>query len=192
MSGFLFLLAMDWVMRRTTDGNVTGIRWKFTSKLKDLDFADDVALMSSTRQHMQNKSKKLEEESERVGLKIKIDKTKIMKMNPKNNDPIILRGQEIEGVNKFTHFGGNNYTRRRRNGGPEEQNNQRLVIHLPNWGRSGIITKSQKKNKIKLFKTLVTPVLLYGCKTWNMNKEYNKLIDTFQNECLRKILKIRW
>ena len=45
MSGFLFLLAMDWVMRRTTDANLTGIRRKFTSKLKDLDFADDVALM---------------------------------------------------------------------------------------------------------------------------------------------------
>ena len=83
MSGFLFLLAMDWVMRRTTDGNLTGIRWKFTSKLEDLDFADDVALMSSTRQHMQNKSKKLEEESERVGLKINIDKTKIMEDKPK-------------------------------------------------------------------------------------------------------------
>ena len=63
MSGFLFLLVMDWVMRRTTDGNLTGMKWKFTSKLEDLDFVDDVALMSSTRQHMQSRSKKLDEES---------------------------------------------------------------------------------------------------------------------------------
>ena len=56
-------------MRRTTDGNLTGIRWKFTPELEDLDFADDVALMSSTRKHMQNKSKKLEE----VWLKINIE-----------------------------------------------------------------------------------------------------------------------
>ena len=44
--------------------------------------------------------------------------------------------------------------------------------------------KITRKNKIKLFKTLVTLVLLYGCKTWKMN--------TFQNKCLRKILEIRW
>ena len=44
MSGFLFLLAMDLVMPKSTDGKQTGIRWKFTSKLEDLDFADDIVL----------------------------------------------------------------------------------------------------------------------------------------------------
>ena len=76
-----------------------------TSKLEDLDFADDVALLSSTRQQMQTKSEKLEKESERIGLKINIEKTKIMKLNPKNKDPIILRGQEVEEVNKFVYLG---------------------------------------------------------------------------------------
>ncbi|KAL9965516.1 hypothetical protein ACROYT_G029324 [Oculina patagonica] len=47
MSSFLFLLAIDWVMSRTTEGRGTGIRWKFTSVLEDLDFADDIALLSS-------------------------------------------------------------------------------------------------------------------------------------------------
>ena len=46
-SGFLFLLGLDWVMSRTTEGRRTGIRWKFTSFLEDLDFADDIALLSS-------------------------------------------------------------------------------------------------------------------------------------------------
>jgi len=50
MSGLLFLLVVDWVMRNTLQelGN-TEIRWKFNTKLEDLDFADDVALLSSTR-----------------------------------------------------------------------------------------------------------------------------------------------
>ena len=73
-------------MQRSTDGKQTGLSWKFTSKLEDLDFADNIVLMSSTRQHMQTKSKKLEEDSERVGLKINIDKTKIMRVNSKNSD----------------------------------------------------------------------------------------------------------
>ena len=51
MLGFLFLLVIDWIMRRTLEGDKTGIRWKLRSRLNDLDFADDIALLSSTKQH---------------------------------------------------------------------------------------------------------------------------------------------
>ena len=50
MSGFLFLLIIDWVMRQTPYDNNTGILWKMTTKLDDLDFADDIALLSSTKE----------------------------------------------------------------------------------------------------------------------------------------------
>ena len=46
MSGFIFLIVVDWIMKNVTEGNNTGIRWKFTSKLEDLEFADDIALFS--------------------------------------------------------------------------------------------------------------------------------------------------
>ena len=46
MSGFIFLMVVDWIMRNTTAGHNTGIKWNFTSILEDLDFADDIALMS--------------------------------------------------------------------------------------------------------------------------------------------------
>ena len=63
MSGFLFLIIMDWVMRRTDGNGENGIRWRFTDKLDDLDFADDIALISSTKQQIQDKTTKLEEEA---------------------------------------------------------------------------------------------------------------------------------
>ena len=47
MSGFLFLLCLDWVMRKATADKRRGIRWSFTTVLEDLDFADDIALLSS-------------------------------------------------------------------------------------------------------------------------------------------------
>ena len=47
MSGFLFLLFVDWDMRKTTKHGNTGIRWKFNNVLEDLHFADDLALISS-------------------------------------------------------------------------------------------------------------------------------------------------
>ena len=42
MSGFLFLLCLHWVMRKTRAGKRRGIRWNFTTVLEDLDFADDI------------------------------------------------------------------------------------------------------------------------------------------------------
>ena len=43
-----------------------------------------------------------------------------------------------------------------------------------------------------LYKTLVKPVLMYGCETWKMNKSDENKIDVFQSRCLRRIFKIRW
>lgn len=48
MSGFLFLLVVDLVTRKTTERRIAGIRRNLTSVLEDLDFADDIALPSST------------------------------------------------------------------------------------------------------------------------------------------------
>ena len=70
MSGFLFLLVIDWIMRRTVTGANTGIRWKLWSKLDDLDFADDIALTSSTKCQIQQKVKNLSTNSKTTGLKI--------------------------------------------------------------------------------------------------------------------------
>ena len=52
MSGFLFLLAIDWVMHQTTDQSNTGIRWRLMEQLEDLDFADDIVLFSTTINQM--------------------------------------------------------------------------------------------------------------------------------------------
>ena len=101
-----------------------------------------------------------------------------MKINPKNNDPIILRGQEIEGVNKFTYL---RATITPKGGGMGDPKNRitRACNTFTKLGKIWNNNKITRKNKIKLLKTLVMPVLLYGCETWKMNKGDNKLIDTF-------------
>ena len=48
-----------------------------------------------------------------------------------------------------------------------------------------------RRTKLKLFRTLVVPVPAYGCETWKMNAN-NKMLNIFQNKCLRKILRVRW
>jgi len=88
MSGLLLLLVVDWVMTNALQERNTGIRWKFNTKLEDLDFVDDIALLSSTRQHIQTKNDKLTHEAGRVGLKVNVDKCKLLRINSRNNDMV--------------------------------------------------------------------------------------------------------
>ena len=81
MSGLLFLLVVDWVMRNILQEGNTGIRWEFSTKLEDLDFVDDIALLSSTRQHIPTKTDTLAHEAERVELKVNVDKCKLLRIN---------------------------------------------------------------------------------------------------------------
>ena len=92
-------------MRRTVRQEENGIRWKLTSKLDDLDFADDVALLSSTKQQIQNKTTQMDEEARRVGLRINTQKTKTMRINARNQERIQINGQDIEEVEQFTYLG---------------------------------------------------------------------------------------
>lgn len=57
------MIVMDWVMRKTVGHGKNGIRWKFTSKLDDLNFADDVVLISSTKQQIQDKTIRMDDEA---------------------------------------------------------------------------------------------------------------------------------
>jgi hypothetical protein len=61
LSPLLFLVAIDWVMRKSTKDQERGIRWRLEDKLDDLDYADDLCLISSTHQHIQEKTTKLHE-----------------------------------------------------------------------------------------------------------------------------------
>ena len=89
MSGFIFLMVVAWIMKRTIEGNNTGIRWKFTTKLEDLDFADDIALLSSNLHHIQTKVTNLAKFSAKTGLKVNKKKTEVLRINSKNNSSIV-------------------------------------------------------------------------------------------------------
>ena len=80
-------------------------RWTPFSTLKDLDFADDLALLSHTRQHIQEKTGRLSIFSNQVGLKISLKKTENMCVNVPSPTEIRVRGQGIPYTDKFTYLG---------------------------------------------------------------------------------------
>ncbi len=78
MSALLFIIALDWVMRKSVGGRKRGIRWTLREQIEDLDYADDLSLLSHTGIDMKEKTNRLRDYTEQVGLKINAKKTKLM------------------------------------------------------------------------------------------------------------------
>ena len=104
MSGFIFVLIMDWVMQHTNNRKC-GLRWKLTSVLEDLDYADDVALLSSGFSDLQEKTDRLVTTAGVVGLKINPRKTKTLRMNHRCTDYIRRGREEVEDMESFMYLG---------------------------------------------------------------------------------------
>ena len=191
MSGFIFLIVVDWIMRNATGENSTGIRWKFTSNLEDLDFADDIALLSSNIRHMQTKVDNVYTYAAKTGLKINSKKTEVLRINSKVNTRITIGDKVLNEVEKFTYLGA---TVSNQGGGSEDIRNRINKARVsfmklrPVWNSS----KYSLQTKIRLYNSLVKSVLLYGSETWKVNDSDNKKLDTFQFRCLRRIMRIRW
>uniref|UniRef100_A0AAV2JSU2 Reverse transcriptase domain-containing protein n=1 Tax=Knipowitschia caucasica TaxID=637954 RepID=A0AAV2JSU2_KNICA len=105
LSPCLFLLAIDWVMKTSTNQMQNGIQWTLWEQLDDLDFADDLALLSHTHQQMQEKTSRVANNSARLGLHINRGKSKVFKINASNNTPITVQGEALEEVDSFTYLG---------------------------------------------------------------------------------------
>ena len=74
-------------------------------QLDDLDFADDLALLSHTQQQMQDKTNTLAQCSSCIWPNILRGKSKILRVNAANDTPILLEGQALDDVDSFTNLG---------------------------------------------------------------------------------------
>ncbi|VDO82439.1 unnamed protein product [Schistosoma margrebowiei] len=101
LSPFLFLLVIDWIMRTSTSEGKHRIA---RNQLDDLDFADDLALLSHTHEQMQTKTASVAAVSASVGLSIHKGKTKVLKFEAENNNPITLDGETLEDVESFIYL----------------------------------------------------------------------------------------
>ena len=105
LSPLLFLVVLDWVTRTAYASSGKGIQWTLMRKLEDLDFTDDLVLLSHRLQDMQGKVDALGETAQRVGLKINKGKTKVMRVCTTQEAPITIEGSPVENVEEFTYLG---------------------------------------------------------------------------------------
>ena len=98
LSPVLFLLVTDWVTRQCMDGKGKGIQWTSEKNLENLEFADDLALLSHSVNDMQVKTQNLEASAALVGLRVNKDKTKIMKVKTESSQAVTLANGSIDEV----------------------------------------------------------------------------------------------
>ena len=191
ISPILFLIAIDWIMRKTTSDRPRGIQWTLLSHLESLDFANDLAVLSTTYRHLQEKTNRLSCFAKHTGLNISTTKTKTLFINTSTTEPILADGELLEKVDKFTYLGSIVST----NEATHNDINSRLgkaqcafAVFRPIWRSKQL----RLKTTIHIYNSNVKSVLLYGSEYWRVIQSDMKHLDAFDNRCLRRICGVYW
>ena len=151
-------------------------------------YADDTTLLAESKE-LKSLLMKVKEESEKVGSKLNIQKTKIMASGP--NTSWQIDGETMETVTDFI-LGGSKIT-------ADGDCSHEIKRHLL-FGRKAIINldsilKSRDitlPTKVCLVKAVVFPVVMYGRECWTIKKAERRRIDAFELWCWRRLLRVPW
>ena len=106
LSPMLFILAIDYFMKKSMNRPNFGILWDSMRRFTDLDFADDLALIVEAPHILQEMTSSLEENAAKVGRKISSEKTKTMAVGQHALvNQVVTNGMHVENVEKFTYLG---------------------------------------------------------------------------------------
>ena len=145
--------------------------------------------MAESEEELKNLLMKVKEESENIGLKLNIQKTKIMA-----SGPIIswqIDGQTMETVRDFI-LGGSKMTA---DGDCSHEIKRHLFLGRKVMTNLDSILESRNitlPTKVHLVKAMVFPVVMYGCESWTIKKAEHQRIDAFELWCWRRFLRVRW
>ena len=135
--------------------------------INNLRYADDTTLMAESEEELKSHLMKVKEEREKVGLKLHIQKTKIMASGPITSCKI--DGETMETVSDFTFLG----SKITADGNNSHEIKRRLLLGRKVMTNVDRILKSRDSTlptKFHLVKAMVFPVVMYGCESWTMKK----------------------
>ena len=156
--------------------------------INNLRYADDTTLMSK-REELKSLLMKVKEESEKVCLKLNIQKTKIMASGPITSWEI--DGETVERVSDFI-LGGSQITA---DGDCSHEIKRRLLLGRKVMTNLDSIFKSRDitlPTKVRLVKAVVFPVVMYRCESWTVKKAERRRTDAFELWCWRRLLRVPW
>ena len=145
--------------------------------------------MAKSEEELKSLLMKVKEETEKVGLKLNIQKTKIMASGPITSWEI--DGETVETVSDFIS-GGSKITA---HGDCSHEIKRCLLLGRKVMTNLYSIFKSRDitlPTKVCLVKAMVFPVVMYGCESWTVKKAEHQRIDAFEVWCWRRLLKVPW
>ena len=148
--------------------------------INNLRYADDTTLMAESEEELKSLLMKVKEESEKVGLKLNIQKTKIMAFGPITSWEI--DGETVETVSDFI-LGGSKITA---DGDCSHEIKRCFLLGRKVMTNLDSVLKSRDitlPTKVRLVKAMVFPVVTYGCESWTVKKAERQRIDTFELWC---------
>ena len=156
--------------------------------IKDLRYADDTTLMAESEE-LKSLLMKVKEESEKAGLKLNIQKTKIMASGPitswqTDGETVETVADLILGGSKITADGDCSHEVKRR-----LLLGRKVMTNLDNLLKSRDITFP---TNVCLVKAMVFPVVMDECESWTLKKAEHQRIDAFKLWCWRRLLRVFW
>ena len=145
--------------------------------------------MTESEEELKSLLMKVKEESEKVGLKRNIQKTKIMAFGPITSWEI--DGETMETVSDFIFLG----SKITADGDCSHEIKRRLLLGRKVMANLDSIFKSRDitlPTKVCLVKVMVFPVVMYGCENWTVKKAEHRRIDAFELWCWRRLLRVPW
>ncbi|KAB0372744.1 hypothetical protein FD755_015497 [Muntiacus reevesi] len=187
LSPCLFNLYAEYIMRNAgLEEAQAGIKIAGRN-INNLRYADDTTLMAESEEELKSLLMKVKEESEKIGLKLNIRKTKIMESGPITSSEI--DGETVETVADFIFLG----SQITADGDCSHEIKRRLLLGRKVMTNLDSILKSRDitlPTKVLLVKTMVFPVVMYGCESWTVKKAEHRKIDAFELWCWRRLLRV--
>ena len=157
--------------------------------INNLRYADNTTLMAESEEELKSLLMKVKDESEKVGLKLNVQETKIMASGPITSWQI--DGETVETLADF-NLGSSKITA---DGDCSHEIKRRLLLRRKVMTDLDSILKSRDitlSTKVHLVKAMVFPVVMYGCKSWTIKKAEHRRIDAFEVWCWRRLLRVPW
>ena len=155
--------------------------------INNLRYADDTTLMAQSEEELKSLLMKVKEESEKVGLKLNIQKTKIMASSPITSWAIDR--DTVETVSDFIFLGSKIIA----DSDCSHEIKRCLLLGRKVMIKLDSILKNRDitlPTKVHLVKAMVFPVVMYGCESWTIKKAKSRRIDAFELWCWRRLLRV--
>jgi len=197
LAPYLFVIVVDYVMRTALEGKEEELGFKLKKRqsrripatvVTDMDFADDIALVSEGIAQAQEMLSRVEDSAQSVGLVMNAGKTKFMQYNIEDQVNIKTKdGSELERVEDFKYLGSWVDSSEK-----DVKTRKALAWNACHKLKTIWMSKLKKKLKMRLLCSTVESVLLYGCETWSLTKSLAKQLDGTYTRMLRMALNIHW